>query len=487
MTAETTVLRAGRVLPAADAPVLGASEIAFGPDGRIAAIRPLDPGALSEEEAGRLVVPALTDAHDHGRGLRTLAYGPRDQSLEIWLPDLARQPRLDPWLNAVVALGRLARSGVGVVAHCHNTQDGRALLAEAEAVSRAARDVGIRVVFGWPFFDRNPMVYGELERLAALLPEHMRERVRHAETGMRDCATNMALIEQARAFEHAFFTLQYHPVAPQWARPETLAAIAQTSARENRRVHMHCLETEPQRRWAEAQHPAGLLAWLDELGLLNDRLTLAHAVWLDERDIALLAARGVTVSVNASSNLRLRSGMPQLRAMLEAGVRVAFGLDGMALDDDEDMLREGRLAWHLGARAQAPGYGTEPRAILQGLFEAGRCGTLGPDGGGRIEVGAPADMLVLDFGALANDSVLPEPDVVALLLGRARKEHVRALWVGGRRVVAEGHCTGIDLPALEARLTAEAKAAYTAAPPDESAIAAMRDAIAQVYACGCSG
>lgn len=452
-------LRAGRVLPGADAAPLGASEITIDGEGRIAAIAAVSFAALTPDEARLLIIPALANAHDHGRGLRTLACGVVDQSLETWLPELKRQPRVDPWLNAVVALGRLAQAGVGVVNHCHNTQDSAALLAEAEAVSRAARDVGVRVAFGWPFFDRNPIVYDQIERFAASLPAAMRPGILAAERGLRDCATNMALFERAKAFEHPCFRLQYHPVAPQWTRPETLAEIAAAALAEGRRVHMHLLETAAQAKWAARAYPEGLLARLDGLGLLNERVTMAHAVWLDAADIALLARRRVTVSVNLSSNLRLRSGWPRLAAMLDAGVPVAFGLDGMALDDDEDMLRELRLAWHAGAQGGAMGRGLDPRAVLRGAFETGRVSALGVDGGGRVAVGAPADFVALDFAQLAHDSIIAEPDAVALMLGRAQTRHVVSAWCGGRRIVAEGACTGIDLPALASDLQQQARAA----------------------------
>ncbi|MCI4589576.1 amidohydrolase family protein [Sphingobium sp. BYY-5] len=478
-------LRVGRVLTSAFGDVLGPSEVRIGADGRIASLAPVSVDFLTADEAGALLIPGLADAHDHGRGLRTLAFGAADQSLETWLPDLGRQPRIDPWLNAVVALGRLARNGVTAVNHCHNTQDGRALLVEAEAVSRAARDVGISVAFAWPFFDRNPLVYGELSLLAARLPEERRAGVLAAAGGMRDCAINFALFDQAKAFEHEGFTLQYHPVAPQWTMPETLAAIARASAADGRKVHTHLLETELQREWAYAHHPQGFVAWLDELGLLSDRLTVAHAVWLDVEDIALLAERRVTVSVNVSSNMRLRSGFPQVGALLEAGVRVAFGLDGMALDDDEDMLRELRLVWHASARGKALGKGLDPRMILKGALEDGRRSIVGEDSGGRIAPGAPADLVLLDFAALSADYVMPDPDPVRLLLGRAQSRHVRRVFARGRIVAEKGICTGIDLAALEARLIEEARRYHAMSFSGADSITEMQDAIQNYYKCGC--
>lgn len=482
---ETTV-RVGMVLPGAGLASLGASEIAFDSAGRIAALTALPRDALTAREAELAAMPALANAHDHGRGVRTLACGIPDGPLESWMIDLARQPRVDAYETAALAFARMAGSGVGAVYHCHNTQDGTALLAEAEAVSRAARDVGIRVAFGWPFFDANPLAYGSHDQLALGFPAEQRHAIATMAERLRDCATNMALFAEAQAFEHEFFNLHYHPVAPQWARPDTLAAIAQASAGSGRRIHTHLLETRLQREWADHRFPDGFVPWLDSIGLLSPRLTVAHGVWLRPDEIALLAERGVTLSVNVSSNLRLRSGLPPLAEVIAGGLAMGLGMDGMALDDDEDMLREIRLANLLIGQPCSHGPVAPPHIALEAAWQGGRRAILGEDGGGIIAVGAPADMLVIDTGAIMKDSLRPDlcPDLCpdpALLLARATRDHVARLIVGGRDVVRDGRVIGVDEGALADSLL---RAARTAPAPDEAAIARMHTAVGGFYASG---
>ncbi|MBC2665178.1 amidohydrolase family protein [Novosphingobium flavum] len=491
MTANSTpprTLRVGAVLPSAGSAPLGPHAIELTADGRIAALLPLDGAALTPGEAALLAMPALANAHDHGRGLRTQACGIADAPLEAWMVDLARQPRVDPYDTAALAFARMAGSGVAAVYHCHNTQSSADLLAEAEAVSRAARDVGIRAAFGWPFFDANPLVYGSHAALAAWFPPEQREGIAAMDRALRDCATNMALFDQARAFEHPLFALHYHPVAPQWARPETLAAIARASAENGRRVHTHLLETRLQREWADHHFPQGFVNWLDSIGLLSPRLTVAHGVWLREDEIALLAARGVTVAVNVSSNLRLCSGLPPLAELRAGAVPVGLGLDGMALDDDEDMLRELRLAHLLMSQPcrhqQGPVARPDPATALKAAWEGGRAAILGADGGGRIVPGAPADLLLLDRRTMAADCLDGLPADPAWLLARAARAHVARLLVGGREVVRAGQVTGVDEAALSARLVAAASAARAASPPDPNRIAAAAAAAAAFYQSG---
>lgn len=478
------IVRAGRVLTApGHAAPLGPTAIHM-EHGRIARLEPVDAGSLTPEEAGVLAMPAPADAHDHGRGLRTLAYGAADGPLELWLPALARQPRVDPYLCAAVAFGRMAEGGICAANHCHNTQDPAALLAEAEAVSRAARDVGIAVAFALPFFDRNPAVYGDLDALLATLDPADRPGLAAQAASLRPLAANMALAEQVAALEHDGFRLQYCPVGPQWATHETLAAIAEASAVTGRRVHMHLLETERQRQWADAHYPQGLIPFLDTLGLLTPRLTVAHAVWLRPDECALLAERGVTVSINVSSNMRLRSGGPPLDDMRAAGLHYGIGLDGASFDDDEDMLREMRLVRHVHALGKTGARPMSAAEIFDAALVTGRRTILGDDGGGRIAPGAPADLALLDFASLSRDCVHDDLDAVDLLLGRMTARHLSSLFVAGREIVRNGRCVMVDLPALETQLTDDARAAFRRAAPDARRIARLQAGIAAFYARG---
>lgn len=486
-----SIWRIGALLPAAGVAPLGAHVLTIGTDGRIAAVTPCDPGELTEDEAALVAMPALANAHDHGRGLATLACGVQDAPLEHWMVDLSRQPRVDPYDTAVLALARLAGSGVAAVYHCHNTQSSAALLDEAAAVSQAARETGVRVAFGWPFFDANPLVYGDHAELASFFPPERRTAIATMDQALRPCATNMALFEQAAALEHETFALHYHPVAPQWARPDTLAAIAAASARTGRRVHTHLLETRLQREWADACFPQGFVPWLDEIGLLSPRLTVAHGVWLRPDELALLAARGVTLSVNISSNLRLRSGLPALGDIAASGIGLGLGLDGMALDDDADMLRELRLANLLMTQPQAGGNGPvalpDPAPALHAAWVGGRAAILGTaDGGGQIAPGAPADVLLLDRHRIAWDWIGEGlPTDPGWLLARATRADVAHLLVAGRPVVRHGRVVGVDEAAIAARLVAQARSARKASPPDANAIAQAHAATHAFYASGC--
>src|SRR5262249_57827666 len=93
-----------------------------------------------------------------------------------------------------------------------------------------------------------------------------------------------------------------------------------------------------------ANFPDGIVTFLDRIGLLGPRLTLAHCTYARPDELDLIADRRATIAVNTSSNLVLRSGIAPLAEMMRHGCRVALGLDGSAFDEDEDVFREMRLA-----------------------------------------------------------------------------------------------------------------------------------------------
>lgn len=478
----TTIFEAGQLLAAPGrTPVTGPCAIHVR-DGVIAAIEPR--ARVAAEVAGLVAMPAPANAHDHGRGLRTLAFGAADGPLETWLPALQNEPLVDPYLRAATAFARMVEGGVCATNHCHNTQDGRQLLVEATGVARAAKDVGIRVAFGVPFAGRNALVYGAVDALLERLPAEDHPALLAARQPNRTLDENMALVEQIAKLEHEFFQVQYCPVGPQWVDDAALRRVAAASAADGRRVHMHLFETRRQREWADARYPRGLLRHLEEIGLLSPRLTLAHCIWLTADDCALLARYGVIVSINTSSNLRLQSGLAPLSDFLSNGLRFGIGLDGASLEDDEDMLREIRLLWHV----QRGGLGVTQMSAAQ-LFDAacvdGRHSVTGQ--GGRIEVGAPADFLLIERGRMVADCLDPDSaDLMSLLLTRMCKRDIHQLVVAGRVVAERGASTLVDRPALEHALLEQARASRAAAPPvDQARIARLQQGVADFYACGC--
>lgn len=430
-----------------------------------------------------LAMPALVNAHDHGRAIRTSSIGADAKPLETWLHYLALFPSVDPYLAAAMTFANGALGGAGtVMVHYTRAQGLTDLPTEAAEVARAAHDVGIRAGFAVSMKDRNPLVYGGSEALLAALPADAR-----AEVGQRLMrqpplpADYMALVDDvAAAADRPGFNVQYGPNGVQWCSDELLQAVAEASQRTGRRVHMHLLETKYQRQWADAAYPGGVVRMLDEIGLLSPRLTLAHCVWARPDELELLAERGVIISVNTSSNLHLHSGLAPMRLMKEHGCSLALGIDSKALDDDDDALRELRLSYLLHA---GTGFdlATTREEALEVAVSNGRFAVTNLDDRGLIEAGGAADLLLLDWTALDNDGLREKIEPINLLFSRATARHIRELVVGGETIVRDGRVMRLDLPAIRHEVLSQMRSGMEKNAKLLAALSALDQAVAHHY------
>ena len=470
-------LHCAHVLPGASALVGGAHTVRIEGD-RIAAVNAAKPPARR-----LLALPALTNAHDHARVTSTSAYGGAGKPLETWIPYLALLPSVDPYLAAAVSLSRSALGGAGaIMVHYTRVQGLTDLPTEVAEVARAAGDVGVRVGFAVAMRNRNPLVYGPSEPILAALSPQAREEVR--QRFLRPPLSVDAQIELvdavAAAAANPMFDVQYGPQAVQWCTHELLEAIARASERTGRRIHMHLLETRTQRAWLDANYPGGILKFLDSIGLLSPRLTLAHCTWARPDELDLIAERGATISVNTSSNLHLRSGIAPLKEMVKRGCRVALGLDGSTLDEDDDALREMRLA-HLLHQGVAFTTDVDRPAMLRMAFQTGRLSVTNKDDGGTLAAGGPADILVLDWDAVDAERLRADLDPCDLLFARTTMRHIHELIVAGRSVVREGRVLGVDYPAMRDDLLARLRASMGQSVPLAAALRELERAVASHY------
>jgi cytosine/adenosine deaminase-related metal-dependent hydrolase len=431
-----------------------------------------------------LAMPALVNAHDHGRAVSTSSIGADAKPLESWLHYFALFPSVDPYLAAAMTFANGALGGTGtVMVHYTRAQGLTDLPTEAAEVARAARDVGVRAGFAVSMKDRNPLVYGGSEAVLAALPPEAR-----AEIGRRlvykplSPSDYMALVDDvAAAADGPGFNVQYGPNGVQWCSDGLLQAVAEASHRTGRRVHMHLLETKYQRQWADTNYPGGVVRMLDDIGLLSPRLTLAHCVWAKPDELELLAERGVIISVNTSSNLHLHSGIAPRTKMKESGCSVALGIDGKAFDDDDDALRELRLSYFLHAGTGFDRAITREHAVSSAVSN-GRFAVTNVNDGGLIEAGAAADMLLLDWAALNDDGIREDIDPINMLFSRATARHIRELIVGGRTIARDGRVLGIDRPAIRHEVLSQMRSGMAKNATIISALSALDEAVARHYA-----
>lgn len=416
-------------------------------DGTIARIEP----SSTHSSHRCLTIPALINAHDHARP-RLSSFGAIGMPLETWILRSAFATPPDPYLVAASAFARSAKAGCGgMMIHYTRPSGGMTLVEEAKAIARAANDIGMRIGFALAVRDQSPLVYGDSETLLEKLPADAAAALR--ETFVRPTVSPrqaIALTEEiSAAIQGPTVDVQFGPAGVQWCSRPLLEAIAEASALTGRRIHMHLLETLYQRRWADQEFPGGMVEYLRDIGLLSSRLTAAHCVHATQAELEIIAASGARIVTNFSSNLHLGSGIAPIGRAHRCGCSVCVGVDGLALDEDDDILREMRLV-QLAHRGE--GFQTNWTApeFLDMAVRNGRA-AIGAPGDGALKPGAPADFTICDYDALDHDDIV-NVNPIALLFSRGHGNIVREVIVAGRKIVEDGVVIGVDLPQIEREL-----------------------------------
>jgi 5-methylthioadenosine/S-adenosylhomocysteine deaminase len=240
------------------------------------------------------------------------------------------------------------------------------------------------------------------------------------------------------------------PSSLMWASDRLLERCAELAGESGRPLHLHAAETWRQERIVRERFGESSIAALDRRGLLGPKTSLAHCIWVGDRDIELLADRGVVVVTNPVSNLRLGSGVAPVARLLAAGVTVAVGTDGAASNDSQNLPEALKLTALLAHRdGIRPAAGITRDALLAMGTTAGARAAGWDDGVGRIVAGAHADLALLDLDAPAF-VVLHDALRQWLFAGGAHS--ARTVIVAGRVVLEDGEPTTIDVPAIAAEL-----------------------------------
>jgi 5-methylthioadenosine/S-adenosylhomocysteine deaminase len=385
------------------------------------------------------VLPGLANAHDHGRGAGTFDWGLADGPLETWRLEQQGRPQPNAYWQALYYGLLMLRTGVTTLVHHHSTGVAPGgLLEQAGDALRAYRELGLRVCFGIGVWDQNRLVYGSEDEFIGGLPLALAGTVRER-WGLPVGLDETLSVARELTGEAAGSRISVYlaPQGPQWCSEALLKAVKRAADEIGTGLHTHLLETVYQKMWAERVLARSVVEALDEWGFLDDRLTCAHAVWLSDSDMELLAERGVCIAHNPSSNLRLRSGLARVPAMLARGTRVGIGLDGMGFPE-QDIFAEMRLALALG---RPPGLETptlDERTVWRMTTEGGTRAALGRDDLGVLEAGRPADLVVMNGAALAEPFSAVAHEPVERAIWRGRPELVETVVVGGELLVENG-------------------------------------------------
>ncbi|THH35830.1 8-oxoguanine deaminase [Aliishimia ponticola] len=378
---------------------------------------------------GCVVTPGLVNTHHHLYQTLTRAVpGGQDALLFGWLQTLypiwARFTPEHMFTSAQIGLAELALSGCTLSSdHLYLYPNG----ARLEDTIHAAAELGLRF-----HPTRGAMSIGE--SAGGLPPDSLVER---EEAILNDCIRVIDAFHDPS--DGSMCRVGVAPCSPFSVSRELMRDAAVLARDKGVMLHTHLAENDEDIAYSEAQFGCRPGQYAQDLGWTGDDVWHAHCVKLDGAEIDLFARTRTGVAHCPCSNCRLGSGIAPVRAMRDSGVKVGLGVDGSASNDAGNLMAEARQAMLL----QRVANGADAMSAREALRLATRGGAevLGRADCGQIAVGKRADIAIWDVTGIESAGSW---DAAALIL--AGPMQVRDLLVEGRRIVAEGQVTTIDLP-----------------------------------------
>src|SRR5436190_2477413 len=282
-----------------------------------------------------------------------------------------------------------------------------------EVVAEAAKEAGMRVVLGETIIGF-PVADNQTPRDALAYTERYLKRFQ-----------NDPLITAAVA-PHALYTNS----------DETLKASRALANKYNAPLIIHLSETKKENDDELAKRHTTPTRTLDDLGVWNGRSIAAHAVWVDEADMAILKQRGVGIGHCPSSNMKLSSGVAPVPRMLELDLAVGLGPDGPAGSNNdfnlfEEMDLAAKLAKATTLNPQAlPATAALEMATIRGARALGMEKEIG-----SLEAGKRADAILV---RIDRPHAIPVYDAVSQMVYALKAGDVRDVMVNGKAVVRDG-------------------------------------------------
>jgi 5-methylthioadenosine/S-adenosylhomocysteine deaminase len=404
-------------------------------DGTIVEVREDKPGLRGMHDfAGCAIFPGTVNTHTHA--FHSLLRGCGDDlPLLKWLHEVVYKYAAeftpdDAYVAAALAFGEMLKNGITTVVDFFYL-NGRGN-EYALATVKAAEDLGIRLVFARTFMDWDKA------------PATIRESVSDARRRYAELATAYRNHSTVRICPSA------HSV---YAASVNMIEAAAQSANETGTVwHMHVADARGPEKLIHEKYGCSTIGRMKDLGLVRPDLVAIHAVYVDEREVDLLAEGKVKVSHNPTANMFLGDGTARIAYMKRAGMCVGLGTDSGLDNNTLSIFHEMKMA----ALVQKSVAG-DPQAINAGeiikmaTIEGGRIAELPV---GSLSPGQRADFTVIDLSDLA---LVPVDRLESHMVYSMSDRAIRHVYVHGKPVVTDGKLCGLEESELRRRVVTAAR------------------------------
>ncbi|MCM3739711.1 5'-deoxyadenosine deaminase [Oceanobacillus luteolus] len=370
----------------------------------------------------KTVIPGFIQTHIHL--CQTLFRGQADDlELMDWLqkkiwPLEAAHDEESSYYSAMLGLGELIQSGTTTIVDMETVN-------HTDAAFQAMAESGIRCLSGKVMMDMG-------DNVPDLLVEDTTKSIQQS----------VDLLEKWHQYDNGRIQYAFCPRFVVSCTEELLTAVRDLSKHYQVKVHTHASENRGEIQIVEMQRGMRNVVYLDQIGLANENLILAHCVWLDDEEKRIIKERGVKMSHCPGSNLKLASGIAEVPDMLDRDVNVSLGADGAPCNNNLDMFNEMRLA----SLIQKPHLGPthmDARTVFR-MATIGGARAVGMENEiGSIEVGKKADLAILD---LYKFHTYPSSDVdpISRIVYSATRADVDTTIINGKVVMEKGEVKTVD-------------------------------------------
>ncbi|NJE76666.1 amidohydrolase family protein [Thermococcus sp. ES12] len=253
---------------------------------------------------------------------------------------------------------------------------------------------------------------------------------------IKEALHTMEFIEKLNS-ERVHFV--FGPHAPYTCSIALLKEVRKLANEHGKLITIHVSETMAEIGQITERYGKSPVVLLDEVGFLGNDVIIAHGVWLDSRDIQILARNGVTVAHNPASNMKLASGVMPLQRLLNAGVNVGLGTDGSASNNNLDMLDEMKLAALLHkVHNLDPTVADSKTVFRMATLNGAKALRLKA---GVIKEGYLADIVIVDFN---RPHLRPINNVISHLVYSASGSDVETTIVDGKILMLDREVLTLD-------------------------------------------
>ena len=407
------------------------------------------------DASNRLAMPGLINDHYHSTS--SIDRGRWDgDPLEVYLLHLEPEPS-DPEYHTErfyylrTALGALEMVRLGITSVRDDAVFSPVPSSETtDGVMSAYRDIGMRAQVSMeqtdvPELDKHPF-------LEDILPEDIRAHLAEPPSMLRAdlLEQDRHLIDRWHKAADGRLSAALTCSGPQRVTSEYLQDLADLAHKHDLSLNGHVLETKVQCVFAEEKYGKSMIRRLHDLGVLDERFVVIHAIWVGDEDIELMAESGCTVAHNPISNLKIGSGIMPYRKIQKAGIPICIGTDEPSVDDTVNLWGVCKVG-SLIQRMTDPDYRNWPKAeeflhmMTRGGAHAMRC----PGTRGVIAPGYDADIILVD---LTTSAFTPFNHMIRQLIYTDTGASVVMTIIAGEIVFENGRLLTVDEDAIRAEV-----------------------------------